>query len=139
MMNSFNRSVKKQQSLSEEQFSEVVTAILEGQYSWACVLILRFTGHNPLHFIPYRTYNRLTKDHCKQIENICTSNTNSKKASAFELQQPDDPLIQRSSKRISDLSYLENLTQKEAELRGGIQSYENNSDIFWLELLYSKL
>ncbi|KOR38609.1 MULTISPECIES: HetP family heterocyst commitment protein [Planktothricoides] len=46
-----------------DQFEQVVEAILAGKYSWACVLILRFGGYNPLHYIPYRTYNRLLKEH----------------------------------------------------------------------------
>lgn len=49
--------------MSLEQFEQVVEAILAGKYSWACVLLLRFSGYNPLHYIPYRTYNRLMKEH----------------------------------------------------------------------------
>ncbi|MCT7972487.1 HetP family heterocyst commitment protein [Laspinema olomoucense] len=48
--------------MTQEQFDLVVEAILSGKYSWACVLILRFGGYNPLHYIPYRTYNRLMKE-----------------------------------------------------------------------------
>lgn len=48
--------------LDPEQFTAVIDAILDGKYSWACVLLLRFAGHNPLHYIPYRTYNRLLKE-----------------------------------------------------------------------------
>lgn len=48
--------------MSPEQFKQVVDAITEGRYSWACVLILRFAGYNPVHFIPHRTYSRLLKE-----------------------------------------------------------------------------
>jgi hypothetical protein len=48
--------------MTPEQFERVMTAILEGKYSWACVLILRFAGYNPAHYIPYRTYKRLIKN-----------------------------------------------------------------------------
>ncbi len=48
-----------------EQFNQVVEAILSGKYSWACVLMLRFAGYNPLDYIPYRTYNRLLKDNSR--------------------------------------------------------------------------
>ncbi|MEP0905227.1 HetP family heterocyst commitment protein [Leptolyngbya subtilissima ST-M1] len=48
--------------MSAEQFDQVVTAIVEGKYSWACVLILRYAGYNPAHYLPYRTYKRLIKD-----------------------------------------------------------------------------
>lgn len=51
--------------MDSEQFNQVVAAILEGKYSWACVLILRFAGYNPLNYIPYRTYNRIIKENYK--------------------------------------------------------------------------
>jgi hypothetical protein len=51
-------------AMTPEQFDQVVEAILAGKYSWACVLILQAAGYNPLHYIPYRTYNRLLKDNC---------------------------------------------------------------------------
>ncbi len=77
--------------MSEEQFTEVVDAIVSGKYSWACVLILRFAGYNPLHYIPYRTYNRLMKDY-----------GNSK---------------QRTETRIDDLTHLEPIRPE--NVRGG--------------------
>ncbi|HEY9752275.1 MAG TPA: HetP family heterocyst commitment protein [Coleofasciculaceae cyanobacterium] len=49
-------------AMTTDQFDQVVAAISEGRYSWACVLILRFAGYNPVHFIPIRTYNRLLKE-----------------------------------------------------------------------------
>jgi hypothetical protein len=49
-------------TVKAQQFDKVVEAIIAGKYSWACVLMLRFTGYNPLHYIPYRTYNRLLKE-----------------------------------------------------------------------------
>ncbi len=63
MSNYFHSSNSQpDQVMTPEQFNQVVAAILDGKYSWACVLILRFAGYNPLHYIPYRTYNRLMKD-----------------------------------------------------------------------------
>lgn len=58
-------STKANQKMDSEQFNQIVAAILEGKYSWACVLILRFAGYNPLNYIPYRTYNRIIKENCK--------------------------------------------------------------------------
>jgi hypothetical protein len=49
-------------AISPEQLNQIVEAIADGRYSWACVLILRFVGYNPLHFIPQRTYSRLIKE-----------------------------------------------------------------------------
>ena len=60
MVSRFNSPIK--QAMNEEQFCQVIEAILDGKYSWACLLLLRFSGHNPLHYIPYRTYNRLIKE-----------------------------------------------------------------------------
>jgi len=53
---------KSNKVMTEEKFDLIVEAILAGKYSWACVLILRFSGHNPLDYIPYRTFNRLMKE-----------------------------------------------------------------------------
>ncbi|HEY9619237.1 MAG TPA: HetP family heterocyst commitment protein [Crinalium sp.] len=49
--------------IDSDQFTQIVEAILNGEYSWACVLILRSTGHDPLRYIPYRTYVRLLMNH----------------------------------------------------------------------------
>ena len=49
--------------MTQEQFNQVVAAITNGKYSWACVLVLRFANYNPLHYIPYRTYQRLIRAH----------------------------------------------------------------------------
>jgi hypothetical protein len=57
--NSYNRD---QTSLNQNQLDEIVTAILAGKYSWACFLLLRHAGYNPLDYIPYRTSNRIIKE-----------------------------------------------------------------------------
>lgn len=66
-------------TINTEQFSQLVEAILAGKYSWACVLILRFAGYNPLLYIPYRTYNRLLKENLQmsRINNHKTNRTTS--------------------------------------------------------------
>jgi hypothetical protein len=38
---------------------QIISAILLGKYSWACVLMLRRMGYNPMDYIPYRTYKRI--------------------------------------------------------------------------------
>ena len=48
--------------MNNKQVEEIVKAILARRYSWACVLMLRFNGYDPLHYIPYRTYIRLIKE-----------------------------------------------------------------------------
>lgn len=68
----FSSNTKIDKVMTEEQFNQIVEAILSGKYSWACVLILKFAGYNPLHYLPYRTYKRLMKDNFKnkQISKI---------------------------------------------------------------------
>ncbi len=46
---------------NSREIEQVIQAILEGKYSWACVLMLRTMGHNPSEYLPYRTYTRLMK------------------------------------------------------------------------------
>jgi hypothetical protein len=48
--------------INTEQIEQIIKAIIAGKYSWACVLILRFSGYNPIDYIPYRTYIRLLKN-----------------------------------------------------------------------------
>jgi hypothetical protein len=51
------------EQLTPEQLEQIIRAIADGKYSWACVLMLQFFGKNPLHYIPQRTYSRLLKEH----------------------------------------------------------------------------
>jgi hypothetical protein len=51
--------IKTSKSLTDDQYYQIFTAILEGKYSWACILLLKFTENNPLDYIPERTYYRL--------------------------------------------------------------------------------
>lgn len=86
--NQYSSKKRLDNVMSEEKFKQVVDAILEGEYSWACVLILETAGYNPLHYIPYRTYSRLIKKHGRsnqskynksQTEYSIKSNSNLKK------------------------------------------------------------
>ena len=52
--------------MDDEQLSRVMTAITEGKYSWACILILHLAGDNPALYIPCRTYNRLLRAHSSE-------------------------------------------------------------------------
>lgn len=58
-----------QNTITTEQLNQIIEAITDGRYSWACVLILRFVGYNPLHFIPQRTYSRLLKENRQVTSN----------------------------------------------------------------------
>ena len=101
---------KLDKAMNPEQFNQIVEAILSGKYSWACVLILRFAGYNPLHYIPYRTYNRLMKENGRERSNSLSNDQ--EKSSAEESSK-------RYSSKISDLSYLEGVGEQNLEVRGG--------------------
>jgi hypothetical protein len=106
-------------AINPEQLDQVVEAILAGKYSWACVLMLRFAGYNPLHYIPYRTYNRLLKEnspseksHQQRSDHLCIAKSNNEKRS-------DGNLSPSSLSKIKDLAYLEVVGKQKREIRGG--------------------
>lgn len=110
-----NRQLDK--VMSEEQFDLVIDAILAGKYSWACVLILRFGGYNPLHYMPYRTYNRLMKKHRQGYKK---SGHRSKDESSNE------PENSNRKSRIKDLAYLETVDERKENVRGGYSPLNMN-------------
>ena len=98
MTSQFHHSANHSQvGIKPEQLDEIISAILSGKYSWACFLLLRCTGYNPLDYIPYRTSNRLLK------ENSQISKSETKSAMS----------------KIADLDYVEVARDKRAEVRGG--------------------
>ncbi len=116
-------NTKLDKTMTPDQFNQVVNAILDGKYSWACVLILRFVGYNPLHYIPYRTYNRLLKENCQfgsssrqttdriKIGNQCSETTS------------DGTSSQKCLSRINDLDYLEVGGEQYTQTRGGNRAH----------------
>ncbi len=55
-------STQTAKKINPEQVEQIIKAIISGKYSWACFLMLRFTGCDPIKYIPYRTYIRLLKN-----------------------------------------------------------------------------
>ena len=109
---------KEYKSMTEEQFEEIVEAVLAGKYSWACVLILRAGGYNPLHYIPYRTYNRLIKINClrKGKKRQQDEATQSQKLSPTK---SSDSHRQHLSSTVKNLNYLEKANDNEGKISGG--------------------
>lgn len=103
---------KLDKTMSSEQFTEVIAAISEGKYSWACVLILRIAGYNPLHYIPYRTYNRLIKENVKRAQ--FTARSAQDICSSRSREAPPNRLV-----HLEDLDYVEAIHQSKASVRGG--------------------
>lgn len=125
MNHSISGSHNLNKSINPEQFDQVVEAILAGKYSWACVLMLRFAGYNPLHYIPYRTYNRLLKEnsHVSRSNTNTQSNENPKVAKLPSEKRPTDRVTPTSClSKIKDLAYLE-VVGRQSEIRGGSQQW----------------
>ncbi len=100
--------------MTDEQFNQIVEAIISGKYSWACLLILRFSGYNPLHYIPYRTYNRLMKinrEQKLQSEEDTTVADRSQSVSAKS--------TQKSSTKLRDLCCWEEIESPSKSVKGG--------------------
>ena len=105
-------------TIHSEQFDQVVEAILAGKYSWACVLMLRFAGYNPLHYIPYRTYNRLIKEHSPK-KSKPQRNENIQIAKQTSNNRKDHNMSPSCLNKIKDLAYLEVVGKQKTEIRGG--------------------
>ena len=101
------RRRKSDRLANPEHLDQVIEAIIDGKYSWACVLLLRMAGFNPLQYIPYRTYNRLLKD-----------NTLLGKSRNNCVQLHSHTEVNPSTK-ITDLNYLEPVNSQESEISGG--------------------
>jgi hypothetical protein len=61
-MNHLRNNSSSHRTLTSEQLDRILDAIVDGKYSWACILLLRSVGYNPLNYVPYRTYARLIKE-----------------------------------------------------------------------------
>lgn len=99
-----NKYIDKKQ-IEREQLDRIIDAILAGKYSWACFLLLRCIDCDPLHYIPYRTYNRLVKE-------------NGQVSRATQIETKHTPANKRSN-LIQDLEYLEVGEQQNSYIRGG--------------------
>ena len=86
----------------EDSFSDVIAAISEGKYSWACVLILKSAGYNPLHYMPYRTYNRIIKANLnlgkrQKRSSSSTQESNSKIRSSSQQKSADQKSMEQKA------------------------------------------
>ena len=117
MNNQLSYYTKPDNFMTEEQFEQVVEAILNGKYSWACVLILRFAGYNPLHYIPYRTYNRLTK--MPKMTNKTNKTDSLDRVNAAVGSKNGTSWEGKNLGAIADLEYLEIAGDRQTEIKGG--------------------
>jgi hypothetical protein len=117
-------------TMPQAQFEQVIEAILEGKYSWACVLILQFSGYNPLHYIPYRTYNRICKDNMpKQPKRQAGRKSSAEKKAVNAIERKVSPVNNRLNDEVypdhcgvnRDLGYIDRLpTQNIQQIKGGM-------------------
>lgn len=122
MNHDISASSNLDKTINPEQFDLVVEAILAGKYSWACVLMLRFAGYNPLHYIPYRTYNRLLKENSHLSRSNQQQNENLKIGKLPSDKMPVSRVTPANClSKIKDLAYLEVVGQQKTEIRGGSQ------------------
>lgn len=114
-MNSISGSEKK---LSAEQLTQITTAILEGKYSWACVLMLRCTGYDPLDYLPQRTYTRLIKENSyeRPLKHRKSKTSGSNSHSKF---MAPDRANHSAWNEIRDLEYLDALHDCSTSAQGG--------------------
>ena len=98
---------------------KIIGLILQGKYSTACLLLLESTGQDPLHYIPYRTYNRLQKQ--RQQTAIASAKANREKLRATE---------NSLRSRLSDLDYVETVSDESASMPGGTAS---SIEPYWLQ------
>ena len=107
-------------TIQDEQLNQIIEAILAGKYSWACFLLLRCTGYDPLHYIPYRTYNRLVKENCHLGISSRQTNATVKPDNQRSEINSVTTSSQGSSSKIKDLGYLEVVGKQKTQVRGGI-------------------
>ncbi|NEP18199.1 MAG: HetP family heterocyst commitment protein [Leptolyngbya sp. SIO4C1] len=116
-------------AITQEQLSEIIEAILNGKYSWACVLMLKSAGYNPLHYIPYRTFNRLIK------ANSLPPASPSGSGQRLKQQTMQAQMAQTGTQRIRDLNYLEPAANRCGSPQGGYgaiawQNWQSFSETF---------
>lgn len=130
------RSINK--TIDHEQLNQIIEAILAGKYSWACFLLLRCTGYDPLHYIPYRTYNRLVKENCQigKSSRLDTNHLNShNRYSEFN---PDRTSTHQQLSKITDLDYLEVVNKQTTRVKGGNTEQEQKLNSARFDLLLQK-
>lgn len=129
----YQKSSLQQQNyslISEEKFEKIIDAILDGKYSWACVLMLETVGYNPLHYIPYRTYNRLIKNNCIGAQSKYRQTTKSTQKSSVKTAKTP-----QTNTQIKDLTYVE--TAHKNKVRGGNKIAHTTTELDSLTILVS--
>jgi hypothetical protein len=125
MNSSFNHvraqhSPASERSIHPDKLDQIIEAIASGKYSWACVLLLRFSGYNPLHYIPYSTYNRIVKD----AEPLPSHHNRPVVTTVATPSATNEPVLNQKATppmttAIQDLAYLEVVPEEAGKFSGG--------------------
>ena len=105
-----------EQSIKPEQLTQIIEAIVDGKYSWACFLLLRCAGYNPCDYLPYRTYHRLVKEN-DVIGDASEGESNLNREASVKQSNYKDSAKQVS--KIKDLPLLEEVREESRQVRGG--------------------
>jgi len=114
-------NTKLDKFLTDEQFEQVVEAIRQEKYAWACVLILRFAGYNPLHYIPYRTYKFILKATGQKHQSHQNKPDSIERVNSGGVTNNDSSYEGQELGALADLEYLEIASDRSSEIKGGYQ------------------
>lgn len=106
-------------SIKPEQLTDIIEAIVDGKYSWACFLLLRGAGYNPCDYLPYRTYHRLVKENSaigSDSEPETRQSSLNREASVKKSNCKDSV---KQVRNIKDLPYLEKVDDESRQVQGG--------------------
>lgn len=127
-------------TINHEQLNQIIEAILAGKYSWACFLLLRCTGYDPLHYIPYRTYNRIVKENCQIGNQSRVNTTNLNSNTHYPEFNRDRVSMRQQMSKIVDLDHLEIEQNQNTRVRGGVadENPKLNSTFGWLRGIFDR-
>jgi hypothetical protein len=80
--------------------------------------MLRFAGYNPLHYIPYRTYNRLLKEN-SEASKVQQQQDNVKINQPATVARTNTNMPSSCLSKIKDLAYMEVVGKQKTEIQGG--------------------
>ncbi|NEO70092.1 HetP family heterocyst commitment protein, partial [Moorena sp. SIO3H5] len=115
-------------TLDPDKISLIEEAIRDHKYSWACVLMLRCLGLNPLEYIPSRTYCRLRRDN-EKMDSLNQATTDSLKQDRENAALSNVSVAQKCLRNIKDLDYAKPLDSRSQLVQGGSQEQWFNNKL----------
>jgi len=99
--------------ISQDKMDKIIDAVIDGKYSYACLIMLEEAGYDPAQYITYRTYNRLQKQHRASYQPSQTA--------AAEIASLRSKIAAQkiAASQIADIDYVDSLQTQEKGLSGG--------------------